>query len=232
MNSVFEVGYKVSRRVEFKDLSFVDLVTGTLYKGGTNGNVGDDPISKLLKCGNQGGFRYIGSIENNSLKYVVLYSSLADQDWPDYLDEKTGQFIYYGDNKVPGKLLYETSKKGNLILKSCFDFVYNGKRDKVLPFFVFTKGGVGRDVIFRGIAVPGSNLLKEGEDLVALWKPKYGTQFQNYKSTFTILNEKIIVREWIDDLINGQPFTNNAPQVWTDWIRQGIYKPLVKPRST
>jgi Restriction endonuclease AspBHI N-terminal len=47
-------------------------------------------------------FRYVGSPRERTLKLCVLYSELADPDWPDELRVETGVFIYYGDNKRPG----------------------------------------------------------------------------------------------------------------------------------
>lgn len=32
--------------------------------------------------------------------YVVLYTSMQELAWPDYLDEETGIFRYYGDNML------------------------------------------------------------------------------------------------------------------------------------
>ena len=32
-----------------------------------------------------------------------------------------------------------------------------GHRDTIPPFFIFTKGPSGRDVFFRGLAIPGGS---------------------------------------------------------------------------
>ena len=125
--------------IDFNELNSSDLKIDALYKGGNFGNSRDDPISKLMGCGNQGGFRYRGRVKDMDLKFVVLYSSLADPDWPDYLDNQTGRLIYFGDNKLPGSLLHETRKNGNLILKQCFDLLHIGERKKIPPFFIFPK---------------------------------------------------------------------------------------------
>ena len=46
--------------VKFEDLGEIDLVVDTIYKGGKNGNTGDDPLSKIFpKLGNMSGFRKI-----------------------------------------------------------------------------------------------------------------------------------------------------------------------------
>jgi hypothetical protein len=42
----------------FAELKKADLHVDALYKAGTQGNMSDDPISKLGGCENQGGFFY------------------------------------------------------------------------------------------------------------------------------------------------------------------------------
>ena len=92
--------------VPFDALGDCDLDVDTVYLGGSAGNVGDDPLSRILPCGNLGGFRQVG--KQDSLKAVVLFSTLSDRDWPDSLDQFTGRFVYYGDNKKPGHGLHDT----------------------------------------------------------------------------------------------------------------------------
>ena len=83
--------------VPFNKISNCDLIIDSIYEGGNYGNVGDDPISKILPVGNQRGFRYTGKMDK--LKYIVLYTSGEDMDWPDKIDSETGIFQYYGVNK-------------------------------------------------------------------------------------------------------------------------------------
>ena len=64
--------------VEFNKLEQSDLIVDATYKGGAFGDVRDDPLSKLLHCGNQGGFRIVGSAANPLL--VVLFSTLNDPE--------------------------------------------------------------------------------------------------------------------------------------------------------
>lgn len=214
--------------VPFNGLGSADLAIDRLYKGGTAGNASDDPISKLLDVGNQGGFRYAGSASTGP-KYVVLFSSLSDPDWPDSLDETTGLFTYYGDNKSPGSSLHE--RKGNLLLKKVFDNLHAHKRSSIPPFFVFTKGRRGRDVIFRGLAVPGAKGVPPTEDLIAIWKSKHSQRFQNYKAIFTILDANPIPRSWINDLADGNVFTDNCPRPWKAWVNEGNYRALKAGRT-
>lgn len=212
---------------EFNELETSDLIIDAIYKGGSSGNFADEPICKILGCGNQGGFRYLGSFEQPN--FVVLYSSLQDSDWPDSLDFQTGSFVYYGDNKNPGHELHDTPKKGNIILKNYFDITHNQDitiRKTIPPFFIFTKRNESRDVIFRGLAVPGSKQLRPSEDLIAIWKTKSGNRFQNYRAYFTILNISTISREWITELQNGTNFGPNCPPIWKNWIENRTYEAL------
>ena len=43
----------------------------------------------------------------------VLFSDMKNPDWPDSIDFESGKFVYYGDNKTPGKEIHEM--KGNKI---------------------------------------------------------------------------------------------------------------------
>jgi AspBHI-like restriction endonuclease/restriction endonuclease len=203
-----------------------------IYEGGRKGNTSDDPITRLLRCGNQGGFRYVGSPTQSTLKLVVLYSTMDDVDWPDVLDEETGVFYYYGDNKRPGHDLHDTQRKGNLILRQVFEAAHQGTeaRTRVPPIFLFTKAGRGRDVAFRGLAVPGAESVSSTEDLVAIWKSYGGSRFQNYRAIFTVLNVQRIDREWIDAILTGQP-NQGAPSAWLRWVSGGVALPLKAART-
>jgi hypothetical protein len=90
------------KRIHFTDLANGDLYVDAIYEGGTAGTFGDDPISRLLPCTNRGGFRVATRPGDKRHALVVLYSTLADADWPDHLDLDLGRFTYYGDNKHPG----------------------------------------------------------------------------------------------------------------------------------
>ena len=216
----------MSFKVEFDQLERADLRVDAVYKGGSFGDVRDDPIGKILPCGNQGGFRY-NKVSGN-YGFVVLYSSLAEPDWPDTLDMRTGRFIYYGDNRKSGCELHDTKKLGNVILRDTFSWSRNEvDRKKVPPFFVFTKTGAGRDVQFRGIAVPGARALRPEESLSAVWRFDENGRFQNYSAMFTILDESIVKREFIDDILAEIPHSTNAPNSWLEWVNTGEYNPLI-----
>ena len=169
-------------------LPTADLVIDAVYEGGTKGNTADDVLGKLIPgAGNRGGFRAVGSWD--APRVVILYSSMDDPDWPDFIDIYTGVFTYFGDNKKPGHDLHYTPRRGNRLLQSCFATLLYApdRRVKIPPFLVFTKGQKGRDVVFRGLAVPGVEA-DPADDLVAHLAEQKGERFQNYRAKFTILD--------------------------------------------
>lgn len=210
----------------FSSLTDADLVIDAVYEGGSKGNTGDDPLGKLIPgAGNQGGFRAVGSWDAPRL--AILYSSIDDPDWPDFINVYTGVFTYFGDNKKPGFELHDTPRRGNKLLQSCFAILHNAphERIRIPPFVVFTRGTKGRDVIFRGLAVPGV----EGDpadDLVAIWRSKKGERFQNYRAKFTVLETGTVSRDWINALKAGDPLHSSAPGAWRKWVQNGAYEPL------
>ncbi len=218
------------KRIPFEDLSTCPLVVDAVYEGGKRGNAADDPISKLLEgTGNQGGFRLAGKF--GFWKWVVLYTSGEDSDWPDNLDTLTGQFTYFGDNKTAGHELHDTSRGGNKVLRELFGRVHSGGLPfDVPPTFIFRKYPTdvsNRSVQFLGLAVPGGNSKTETEDLTAVWKSNKGERFQNYRATFTVLDASEIRRDWIDSLRKGDSDIRFAPRAWIDWRSNGVYKPLI-----
>ncbi|SDT08762.1 Restriction endonuclease [Bradyrhizobium canariense] len=219
------------RSISFDALGVADLHVDAVYEGGRSGNAGDDPFPRLLRVSNQGGFRYRGSLA--ALEMVVLTSSMSDANWPDELDRETGAFTYYGDNKQPGRALHATPRNGNELLRRIFAAAHEGEtgRRTVPPIFVFGNTGDWRDVMFLGLAVPGTSEQQVAEDLVAIWRTANGMRFQNYRARFTILNAPLIERTWIEEVIAGTPHTHRAPQAWTDWMERGRYQPLKSTRA-
>jgi|TARA_Y100000310_G_C20601928_1_gene773492 hypothetical protein len=211
------------RRISFNKLKTTDLHVDAVYCQGKDKNVRAEPISKLVGCGNSGGFRFLGSVIKNTVDLCVLYSSLDDPDWPDELIIEVGRFIYYGDNKSPGTGLHDTPRKGNLFLRQVFDALHTDERNKIPPILVFTKAGHNRDVQFRGLAVPGAPGMSSNDDLLAIWKIKEGARFQNYKAVFSVLNEPSLSRGWINDVKDGNPLSPRCPAKWREWVEAGSY---------
>lgn len=221
-----------SQVFSLSELEHADLLIDACYAGGRNGNAGDEPLTRLLKVSNGGGFRIRGRREDPLL--ITLVSSLEDPDWPDELDLSTGTFTYYGDNKKPGRRLDETHRYGNSLLELVFESLHSGNRERIPPILVFTKAGVYRDRIFRGLAVPGTIGSTQNDDLVSVWHTTEGQRFQNYRATFTILDVARISREWLSDIINHSIRgidSEHAPREWKAWIQTGSYTPLISKRS-
>jgi hypothetical protein len=218
------------------ELSNADLIVDAIYEGASDGQLAKEPIVKVLPgCGNMGGFRFSGTKPDKH--FVVLYSTGENKDWPDRLDLITGQFIYYGDNQTPGKELHKTHKGGNKILRRSFEHLHSSPpdRESIPPFFVFTKYPTetsSRSVQFKGLAVPGYPGLSATEDLIAVWKTTDGQRFQNYRSTFTVLDVPVIERAWIATLTDKPNRLSSGPSAWKDWVGKGVYLPLKSEPTT
>jgi len=110
-----------------------------------------------------------------------------------------------------------------------------GRGENIPLFFIFQRhptSNSSRSMQFKGLAVPGLPGLTATEDLVAVWKTTAGQRFQNYRSTFTILDIAVIERAWLLDIIDGTPDTKRAPKAWLDWRRRGHYSPLTSEPTT
>lgn len=224
--------------VQFDDLENADLFIDCIYKGGKIPNMSSEPFHKLIPgCENAGGFRKkLRADGSGKYAYVVLYTSMEELEWPDYLDEETGIFRYYGDNREPGRELTDTKKKGNKILESVFSLLNEGiNLEDMPPFLIFKKTGVGRDIQFLGLAAPGNPKLSPDRDLVAFWRTVKEKRFQNYEAYFTVLDtgKKPVYRKWIESLIyNHENNLQYAPEVWRRFVKQGRngIVPLAAPR--
>lgn len=210
--------------IDFKDLEKSDLVIDEIYCGGTATNISSEVLNKLMLCSNSGGFRQVKN-KDGKYAYCVLYTTGEDIDWKDYLDAELGRFIYYGDNKKEGHSIHNTSRKGNEILRTCFEKLENNDRDSIIPFFIFQKVK-GRDVRFLGLAVPGDDRLTKEEQLISVWSQKDGRRYQNYKAIFSILDVSTIDRRWLMDLKNSIDNSKYEPEVWKEWQKKGKCKHL------
>ena len=137
-------------KIPFENLESSDLIVDTIYKGGDLKGKASEVISKLLpNCSNSGGFRKVMIKDNSGLPaYVVMYKSMSELAWQDYLDEETGIFRYYGDNRTPGKTILDTPRKGNGLLELVFECLNSkdGSIQNISPFLIFKKGAIGWDV--------------------------------------------------------------------------------------
>lgn len=224
--------------IPFKMLSKADLVIDANYEGNREdrkSSYGSEPIHHIFPgLGNAGGFRKrIG--EDGSLVCMVLTSTGVEPDWPDELDPFTGTYTYYGDNRKPGQELHDTHAKGNLDLNKVFALAHGTKseRSKCPLILIFHSGDTGRDVVFKGLAVPGTSYLTQGEDLVAIWRMSEGKRFQNYRASFTILDTGTISGDWVRKVIAERKLDLASPLVpkaLTEWVNHGKYLPLISER--
>ncbi len=211
-------------------LETADLVLDAVYRGNKTDNGGlADPLVKLLGVSRQGGFRYRGSRDHPSL--LVLTSNLAEPDWPDELDPTTGRFVYYGDNRHPGRQLHDTPRFGNQLLQGVFDLAHKDRRHEVPPILIFTSESPGRSFRFRGLAVPGHSSMPATEDLVAIWKTADMERFQNYRATFTVLDEAVVRRGWVHARATGAGDGGLEPSAWRTWVATGVARALEAPRA-
>jgi hypothetical protein len=216
--------------VNFHDLPHCNLNIDEVYGGGESSNQKFDAISHIFTrigdhagAPNSGGFRLSGSHPNQ--KFCCLYSSQGELEWPDHLDEITGTYTYFGDNREPGKEVGKS--RGNKFLESVFEKLHAGAYVSIPPIFIFHRyyGDRKRAIVFKGLAVPGAVGIPQTEDLIAIWKSKGGRRFQNYRALFTVLDVGEIPRAWINEMISGQQ-QNSAPDAWRIWQTRGVAIPL------
>ena len=219
----------------YEKLDGADLFLDAVYESvGTR--FSGEPLSKLFEgVRNLGGFRAAG--RGVDKKFVILYTSGENKDWPDRLDLNTGRLVYYGDNRKPGRDIHDEKCIGNVILKRVFDLLHSIPlgRKNIPPFFVFQKYPTlsgPRSVQFKGLAVPGFAGVSSTADLVAVWKTAERQRFQNYQAIFTVLDVPVVARAWLDDLLAGNALTENAPDVYLEWVRTGRYRALISENTT
>ena len=224
----------------FEKLSKSDLVIDANYEGNhadPTSSYGSEPLHHLIPgIGNAGGFRKRQARDGSRIVALVLTSTGNEVDWPDFLNPFTGVYTYYGDNRQPGKDLHATKAKGNVELARMFELAHGDAESRAnCPLIlVFESGHAGRDMVFKGLAVPGASHLQSGEDLIAIWRMSKGQRFQNYKAQFTILDTGTISGEWIREVFSERYFDiedSRVPKALYEWVYFGKYTPLSAERE-
>jgi hypothetical protein len=229
------------KKYKFEELSNADLVVDAIYEGDkTTSSYGGEPLHHLLPgLGTQGGFRKRKGLGEDFVG-LILTSTGNEPDWPDELNPFSGTYTYFGDNRTPGKDLHDTKPGGNKTLAKIFELAHGDEnsRSKCPLVLIFESVGTGRDMIFRGLAVPGTKQLGPREDLVAIWKSFGGQRFQNYKAMFTILDCGSISGDWVRESFISRKIEitdPRAPLEFRDWVKSGKIRPLmsepIKTRS-
>lgn len=215
-------------KISFKEVKGADLIVDCIYEGGTEYNdLRDEPLRRLFpSLGTGGGFRKVKRKDGSGkFAYVVLFTSMEELEWPDYLDVETGIFRYYGDNRKPGQEMYASHKKGNKLLEDVFKTLNTEESlEDIPPFFVIKTTKNGWDRQFLGLAAPGNPDIPPDKELFSFWRSKNGERFQNYVAYFTILDtgEKPISQDWLVSLIEDHENNlRHAPDVWKEFINKG-----------
>jgi hypothetical protein len=176
--------------IEASDFGSSDLIPGAVYKAPTRSiGKGNEVLSQLLPgISNSGGFRPRAG--DGDPQIVVLYSTGAEGEWPDSLDEVGKSFTYFGDNRKPGNEIHSTPRGGNRLLRKWFDALESGTRETVPLILGFRKAlaAGGGDVEFIGVLVPGGQTQGLGEALVVERRHDPKGDFENYKAQFTVLD--------------------------------------------
>lgn len=146
-------------------------------------------------------------------------------------DRTLGRFTYWGDNRKAGNPMIKTKFGGNSFLQNIFAKLAAGQRKQIAPAFIFQKY-CGRDVVFCGLAVPDDRRMNPQDALVSVWAQNKEGRYQNYKSTFTILDIPKIDRQWLVDLENDRGYESQyAPKAWLCWVDKNEYKPLITEKN-
>lgn len=222
----------------FEELADAPLFIDCVYQSGFSPTTAREVLSRLMGCGNLGGFRPVSRTDAYGKKhklpaYVVLVMSTREPEWPDFLDVETGVLHYYGDNRQAGIAIDGTP--GNRLLERVFELLHQRRWHEIPPFFIFKQTGHDRDVQFLGLAAPGNPSLSSDQDLVAFWRSMGERRFQNYEAFFTILDtgNEAISKQWLQSLRHSHSESQkNAPDVWRQFVqfgREGI-KPLKAPK--
>ena len=171
-----------------------------------------------------------GSTDIVDCAFCVLVTTFGETHWPDRLDRESGEFVYYGDNQKPGKAINETTVGGNRLLEQVYLRLHSGVRELVPPFLCFESfnGSDGKYMRFLGLAAPGGPGVSSLEDLVAVWRLKSNTRFQNYRALFTVLKSETVSHVWLEDLVAGIAAADSphCPPSWKRWVKFGLYDAL------
>ena len=222
--------------IPFAEIDAANLIVDAVYEGGTTKNLGSEVLSKVMHVGNSGGFRKCMKLDENGEKtkevaYVCIYTTGEEIEWRDEVDRTLGRFTYWGDNRKAGNPMLRTKFGGNLFLQDIFAKLAIGQRKQIAPVFIFQKY-CGRDVVFCGVAVPGDRRMNPQDALVSVWAQNNEGRYQNYKSTFTILDIPQIDKRWLWDLENGNGYESQyVPKTWKRWVDKNEYRPLITEKN-
>jgi len=142
------------------------LIVDAVYLGGTNNNSGDDALAKSCDAVT-GRLSILRTRDGSSAPYVVLYSTLADLEWPDTLDTATERSCISGQQENQAR--NSTIRIGaamrfyGLCTSGCTPTQHIAS--KFHPSWCSPKRRHygGRAVQFRGLAAPGGKELLQAK---------------------------------------------------------------------
>lgn len=149
--------------------------------------VGKDYTKKeILNFFNLSSLDRITKLDN---KYIILVVDEKNIDNAEHIDLEYGIVSFYTKNKF---LVH----------------IVENKLKKAIPIFVFNKI-TNKEFKFTGLVIPGNNRLRQFRDIEKTTFPKYP-----FRLLFTILDEKEIKKEWIDNITETKYF----PQAFKEWV--------------
>lgn len=207
-----------AKPIPFAALASADLTVGQIYKGGSQPNVGADPLHHLTGVGNSGGFRKRTLQRGGRVVFCVLFTTGKVSEWPDGW-QADGNYVYFGDQRTPGKDLLDTPRKGNRLFADIERLMSRGEpgRSQVPPFLLFKKSGNGRDVVFEGLLVPA----RTDKWLKVEHRSTPDGTISNYRATLERLPVDSVSRLWLQDVEQGVSNGPSTPKAWLRWVKTG-----------
>lgn len=208
-----------AKPIPFSGLASADLTVGQIYRGGSQPNVGADPLHRLTGVGNSGGFRKRTLKRGGRVVFCVLFTTGKVSEWPDHW-QADGNYVYFGDQRTAGKDLLDTPRKGNRLFADVERLMEQGERGRsqVPPFLLFKKSGSGRDVEFEGLLVPA----RTDKWLSVEHRESADGTISNYRATLMPLRVDNVSRLWLTDVGRGVSSGSSAPKGWLRWVKTGM----------
>lgn len=213
--------------IGFDGLETADLMSGAIYESGRGHGLTDEALSKLLKVGNSGGFRWKGNKEASP--FIVLTSTGNETDWPDSVTKRT--LTYFGDQRGKSRPELLQTRGGNKILAKNFPLAYGTRDDRAsTQVFLFFSRVKPRNWRFEGVALPGAKGLGLDETLKVVRgkNPETGLEFENFFATFTLVRPQLIGREEFANWSDRPSQVVSGPSEWELWVDNPGWWPSVE----
>lgn len=213
--------------VGFDELETADLISGAIYESGQGHGLTHEALSKLLKVGNSGGFRWKGNKDESP--FVVLTSTGNETNWPDSVSGRA--LKYFGDQRGKSKPELLQTRGGNKILAKNFPLAYGTKAERArTQVFLFFSRVRRRNWRFEGVALPGAKGLGLDEALKVVQgkNTETGLEFENFLATFTLVRPQLIGREEFANWSHRRSQVISGPSEWELWVDNPGWWPSVE----